>query len=161
MPADTYAGATQIMFVVMCLRQGTHDIKFHSFNCVPGPRIIAVEALAGVDRVRWAMYPGELIKVEIKPDFGWFGLLIAPFIERMYAWFDPRNRWNLYWRPIRPLLWRTAYSDGPDSRPVKTEGLTVSTCIAAGPERGERTTAVSLVGHKSKTRVNPSAHKSF
>jgi hypothetical protein len=33
-------------------------------------------------------------KVEIEPDFGWFGFLVAPFIERMYAWFDTRDSWN-------------------------------------------------------------------
>lgn len=93
-PADTYAGATQMMFVVIRLRQGTHNIKFHSFNCVPGPRIIAVEASAEADRVRWSMYPGELLKVEIQPDFGWFGLLITPLIQKMYAWFDPSDNWN-------------------------------------------------------------------
>ena len=93
-PADTYAGATQIMFVVVGLRQGAHEIKFHAFNCMPRPRIIAVEALAGADRVRWSMYPGELVKLEIQPDFGWFGILVAPFVRKMDAWFDPRDNWN-------------------------------------------------------------------
>ena len=93
-PADTYAGATQILLVVIRLRQGADHIEFHSFNCIPGPKIIATEASMGIDRVKWSMYPGELVKLEIQPDFGWLGLLVAPFIQKMYAWFDPSDNWN-------------------------------------------------------------------
>lgn len=93
-PADTYAGATQMIFVVFRLRQGADNVKFHSFNCMPGPKIVAAAAFVETERVKWSMYPGELVKLEIEPDFGWLGLLITPFIPKMYAWFDPRDNWN-------------------------------------------------------------------
>ena len=37
------------------------------------------------------MYPGKLLKLELEPDFGWLDILIAPFLPKIYAWFD-RNR---------------------------------------------------------------------
>ena len=93
-PADTYAGATQMMFVVIRLRQGADNIRFHSFSCTPGPEVIATEASVEPKRVRWSMYPGELVKLEMGPDLGWLGVLAAPFIRKMYAWVDPNNNRN-------------------------------------------------------------------
>ncbi len=92
---DTYAGASIILFVMIRLRQRINHIKFHAFNCVPGPKIIATEALMRTNRrVKWPMYPGNLITMEMRPDFGWADFLIAPFIGKMYAWFDPSDNWN-------------------------------------------------------------------
>lgn len=93
-PADTYAGASQLMFVMIRLRQGARHIQFHSFSCMPGPRIVAVEAVLETSRVKWPMYPGELARLELQPNFGWLDPLIDPFIPKMYAWFDPDDRWN-------------------------------------------------------------------
>ena len=94
-PADTYAGATQLMFVVARLRQGQRErIKLHAFNCLPGPKIVPVEASVAAKQERWTMYPGQLARIEIQPDFGWLGILIAPFIPKMEARFDPADNWN-------------------------------------------------------------------
>jgi len=94
-PADTYAGATQLMLVVARLRQGQRErITLHSFNCLPGPRIIPVEASVSPKRELWAMYPGELARIEFRPDLGWLGVLISPFLPTMEVWFDPADRWN-------------------------------------------------------------------
>ena len=93
-PNDTYAGASQILFVVVRLRQGERDLKFHAFNCVPGPRIIPTEAVAESNPASWSMYPGSLLRVEIHPDFGWLSFLIQPFVHEIYVWFDPRDHWN-------------------------------------------------------------------
>jgi len=93
-PADTYAGATQMMFVVIRLRQGTDMIEFHSFNCAPGPRILAVQALVQASRVKWAMHSGQLAQLEIRPNFGWFNFLLAPFTQEIRAWVDPDDDWN-------------------------------------------------------------------
>jgi hypothetical protein len=94
-PADTYAGATQLMLIVARLRQGERErIKLHAFNCLPGPKIMAIEASVTTTRTRWTMYPGVLATIELKPDLGWLGVLVAPFLPKMQAWFDPLDDWN-------------------------------------------------------------------
>lgn len=40
------------------------------------------------------MYPGKLLKLELQPDFGWLNILLAPFLPKLYFWFDPSNNWN-------------------------------------------------------------------
>ena len=94
-PSDTYAGATQMMFVVAALRQGVREtIKFHSFNCIPTPKIVQVAVSVPTDREEWRMYPGQLAKLELEPDFGWIDVLIAPFLPKIHAWVDPNDNWN-------------------------------------------------------------------
>jgi hypothetical protein len=93
-PADTYAGATQLMLLVGRLREGAPNITFHSFNCIPDPRIIAIKATPLTGPVEWPMYPGKLVKMEIKPDLGWLNILVAPFIPKISAWFDPADAFN-------------------------------------------------------------------
>jgi hypothetical protein len=94
-PSDTYAGATQMMFIVAALRQGAREpIKFHSFNCAPTPKIILVKVSVPTEREEWPMYPGRLVKLELEPDFGWLGILLSPFLPKIYAWFDPNDKWN-------------------------------------------------------------------
>jgi hypothetical protein len=93
-PADTYAGATQMMFVVIRLRQGADDIEFHSFNCMPGPKIVPAQALVRARRVKWGMHSGQLVQLEIQPNFGWLDFLLAPFMPKMWAWVDPDDNWN-------------------------------------------------------------------
>jgi len=94
-PSDTYAGATQLMFIVARLRQGEREpIKFHSFNCAPGPKILLVSVSVPAQREEWPMYPGKLVKLELQPDFGWLNILIASFLPKLYFWFDPNNNWN-------------------------------------------------------------------
>jgi len=93
-PGDTYAGATQMMFVVIRLRQGADNIEFHSFNCMPGPRIIAAQALVQASRVKWGMHSGQLVQLVIQPNFGWLDFLLAPFTSKMRAWVDPDDSWN-------------------------------------------------------------------
>jgi hypothetical protein len=93
-PADTYAGATQLMLLVGRLREGAPNITFHSFNCIPDPRIIAIEATPLSGPVEWPMYPGKLVKMEMKPDLGILNFLVAPFIPKVYAWFDPADAFN-------------------------------------------------------------------
>jgi hypothetical protein len=73
-PPDTYAGSTQLMLLVGRLRQGAREIKFHSFNCLPGPRMIP--------------------QLEMVPDLGWLNTIAAPFIPKVYGWFDPSDKFN-------------------------------------------------------------------
>jgi hypothetical protein len=93
-PPDTYAGAAQLMMLVGRLREGAAVVSFHSFNCVPDPKIFSIKATPVTGPVTWPMYPGKLVKMEMKPDFGWLNVLIAPFIPRIYGWFDPTDSFN-------------------------------------------------------------------
>ena len=93
-PPDTYAGATQLMLLVGRLRQGAPDITFHSFNCIPDPHIIAIKARRLDEPATWDKYPGNLIKLEMKPDLGWLNVIVAPFVPKIYGWFDPTDAFN-------------------------------------------------------------------
>ncbi len=123
-PADTYAGAAQLMLIVARLRQGERErIGFHSFTCLPGPKIIPIEASVAAKRERWPMYPGELARIEIQPDLGWWlRILIAPFIPKISGWLDPADNWNYvgatfdrYYKGEHILTVRTV-SESPSSR---------------------------------------------
>ena len=92
-PPDTYAGATQLMLLVGRLREAAPNITFHSFNCIPDPKIIAIMATPQ-GSTSWDMYPGILKKMEMKPDLGMLNALVAPFIPKVYAWFDPADAFN-------------------------------------------------------------------
>jgi len=93
-PSDTYAGATQLMLLVGRLRQGAPDITFHSFNCIPDPRIVAIKATRLDESATWSKYPGNLIKLEMKPDLGWLNVIVAPFVPKIYGWFDSSDAFN-------------------------------------------------------------------
>jgi hypothetical protein len=127
-PPDTYAGATQLMLLVGRLRQGAAKITFHSFNCLPDPRIVPIEAIPEKYPVTWPMYPGQLVKLEMKPDFGWLNVVVAPFVPKVYGWFDPTNAFNYvggefsrYYKGRQVLMARTHDSNpvtqGPSSTP--------------------------------------------
>jgi hypothetical protein len=93
-PADTYAGSALLIPLQSRLRQRSKDpVEFHDFACVPGPKVLEVEASAQ-ELTRWAHYPGQTLEVEIKPHFGWIDLVIAPFVPKMHAWFNPTDGWN-------------------------------------------------------------------
>jgi hypothetical protein len=88
-PADTFAGDT----VILPLRRyaaagGRGSLSFHVFNCIPGPKLLKVTATASAP-APWNYYPGNLIQVDVKPDFGWINVVIAPFLPQLRAWFDP------------------------------------------------------------------------
>lgn len=93
-PADSFAGASELMMVVASLRRGIREIKFHAFACVPGPRIFAVEASLPDRSEHWPFYPGDLIRLDMRPDLGALNFILAPFMPTMDAWFDPGENWN-------------------------------------------------------------------
>ena len=93
-PADTFAGDT----VILPLRRfvaagGQGSTSFHVFNCVPGPKVIKVTVSASAP-APWNYYTGDLVRVEVKPDFGWINVVIAPFLPQIRAWFDPGDGWS-------------------------------------------------------------------
>lgn len=90
-PPDTYVGSSQLMLMIGRLRQGARDLSMHTFICYPGPRIVTLKVTPPLSSVTWAMYPGNLVRVELIPDFGWLGVLANPFIPKAYGWFDPAD----------------------------------------------------------------------
>jgi hypothetical protein len=93
-PGDSFAGASELMMVVERLRHGIREIRFHAFACVPGPRIFSVEASLPDRSTHWLLYPGDLVRLDMQPDLGVLNLLIAPFLPKMDAWFNPNDNWN-------------------------------------------------------------------
>ena len=92
---DTYAGASLALPVINALRQGMRrKIRFHAFSCVPGPRVLTVEANVVSSSAHRDSYPGNLVEVEIKPYLGWFSIVASPFLPKFYAWFDPADNWS-------------------------------------------------------------------
>lgn len=93
-PADSFAGASELMMVVASLRQQTHEVRFHAFACVRGPAIFSVEASVPRRAERWPLYAGDLVRLDLRPDLGVLNLLLAPFMPTMDAWFNPADNWN-------------------------------------------------------------------
>jgi hypothetical protein len=90
-PPDSYAGAAVMLPLQKSLRTGSDGpIVMHDFACMPDPRIVKVEAYAQTP-APWSHYPGELVSTNIKPDLGWLGYVIAPFLPEMHAWFSPSD----------------------------------------------------------------------
>ena len=94
-PADTFGGGSQLQFVMAKLREGPRKIDFHGFACIPGPRVFHVTASVPERAERWPFYPGDLIRLDLRPDLGaGLNFLIAPFLPRTEAWFDPHHNWK-------------------------------------------------------------------
>jgi hypothetical protein len=93
-PADSFAGASELMMVVASLRHGMHQINFHAFACVPWPELFSVEASVPAQSEHWQLYPGSLIRLDMRPDLGALNFVMAPFMPTMDAWFDPDDNWN-------------------------------------------------------------------
>ena len=93
-PADSYAGASELMMVVASLRHGMHQVSFHAFACVPWPELFSVEASVPDRSERWPLFPGSLIRLDMRPDLGALSYILAPFMPTMDAWFNPNDNWN-------------------------------------------------------------------
>ncbi len=93
-PADSFAGASGLMMMVAKLRHGNREISFHVFACAPGPEIFSVKASLPDRSEHWLLYPGDLFRLDMRPDLGALNLLIAPFLPTMDAWFNPHDNWN-------------------------------------------------------------------
>jgi hypothetical protein len=91
-PADTFAGASVLIPIqdFISARESGSILKLHVFNCAPTPKLIAVDVKREPGLQVWEHYPpGELEKIDIKPNFGFFTLVLKPFIPKLGAWFDP------------------------------------------------------------------------
>ncbi|HVN29019.1 MAG TPA: hypothetical protein VMT64_11060 [Candidatus Binataceae bacterium] len=89
-PDDTYAGASVLLPIQqMASRRESETLNLHVFNCAPGPKVIAVEVAQESAAHSWSEYPGELEKIDVKPDFGFWTMVIERFIPKLAVWFDP------------------------------------------------------------------------
>jgi hypothetical protein len=88
-PPDTYAGADVLVPVADQFRRGATDLDIHVFDCALGPRILTLHA--DLARAPWSFRPhdGELARADAHPVFGWFNLLLKPFVPTIRMWFDP------------------------------------------------------------------------
>jgi hypothetical protein len=94
-PADTFAGGSQLLMLMAKLRGGRRNIDFHAFACVSGPRVFPVTASVPEGTERWSLYPGALVRLDLRPDLGYgLDLVIGPFLPKTQAWFDPHDNWQ-------------------------------------------------------------------
>jgi hypothetical protein len=92
---DSFGGSAVVLPLQQALAQGTSTpLKLHAFNCIPGPRLIAVEAQLHQPS-HWAHYSGESVEVDIEPDLGWLNAVLAPLLPKLRAWLDPSRGWLL------------------------------------------------------------------
>jgi hypothetical protein len=91
LPDDTYAGASVLLPIqeLVARVDRSRIIQLHVFNCAPTPRLIAVDVKLEAGAHAWPEYPGALEKIDIKANFGFWTVVIQPFIPKLAAWFDP------------------------------------------------------------------------
>jgi len=87
----TYAGASVLLPIQQLVSRGDHSgiLELHVFNCAPTPKLIAVDVKPAARAQAWADYPGELERIDIKPNLGFWTVVVQPFIPKLAAWFDP------------------------------------------------------------------------
>jgi hypothetical protein len=94
-PRDTYAGVTTLIPIEYGLLHGVRSgIRFHVFTCAPKPRVLELDATADLSETQWAAYSGNLVRMRVRPDFGWITLLASPFLPKFYEWFDSSHDWR-------------------------------------------------------------------
>jgi hypothetical protein len=113
-PPDTFAGAAIVIpLKVDLLRGRKNEIVLHDFNCIPGPEILKVRANLQPPS-EWAHFPGEVVRVDIKPDFGWLNFVAALFAPEIHAWFSPSDDWRLVGGKF------TRFYKGPEIIPLRS-----------------------------------------
>jgi len=114
-PDDTYAGASVLLPIQELVARADRDqiMRLHVFNCAPTPKLIAVDVKLEPRAQTWTEYPGELEKIDIKANFGFWTVVIQPFIPKLAAWFDPSQQMLLvgaqlqrYYKGTRIILVR-------------------------------------------------------
>jgi hypothetical protein len=94
-PDNTWAGASVLIPIQQFLRAGNPAMTFplNVFSCASRPRIVAVTVNRDPGSAVWTSYGGEALRVEAQPNFGWLNLMIAAFVPKFHAWFDPHDGW--------------------------------------------------------------------
>lgn len=93
-PEDTWAGASVVIPIQHFLRASDKVLpSLHVFNCAPDPKVFAISLQTDPGTAVWTPYGGQTLRVEVRPDFGWLNVIIASFVPKLHAWFDPANDW--------------------------------------------------------------------
>jgi hypothetical protein len=92
-PEDTWAGASIVIPIRNFLRAGDKGMSrpLHAFSCAPSPKIFAISVNIDPGNAVWTTYGAEAIRVEVRPDFGLLNFVIAAFVPKLHAWFDPND----------------------------------------------------------------------
>lgn len=94
-PADIWAGASVMVPIQDYLRRGGFGtLQTHVFNCAPSPKIFPVKVSIAQAQTNSPMDQPGMVEVDLKPDFGWLNLIMAPFVPHLNAWFDPHHGWE-------------------------------------------------------------------
>ncbi|MDO8434913.1 MAG: hypothetical protein Q7S58_21140 [Candidatus Binatus sp.] len=116
-PPDTWSGASVLIPIQRFLREGVTETQhLHVFNCAPTPKIFAIKVKFDRAAQLWPPYSADAFQVEVRPDFGWINILIAPFVPKLHAWFDPLDDWNFVGSEA------ARFYKGPPIMLVKTRG---------------------------------------
>jgi hypothetical protein len=92
---DSYGGSAIVLPLEQHLaRRSSEPLRLQALNCVPKPRLIAVQARVR-QPARWSHYPRQTVEVDITPDLGWLSAVLSPFLPQLRAWFDPSDSWTL------------------------------------------------------------------
>jgi hypothetical protein len=92
-PDDTWAGASIVIPIQNFLRAGDKGISrpLHAFSCAPTPKIFSISVDIDPGPAIWTTYGALAMRVQVKPDFGLLNLIIAAFVPKLHAWFDPND----------------------------------------------------------------------
>lgn len=94
-PSDTWAGASVLIPIQHFLQNGGEgELRMNVFNCTSKPAIYAVIVSVASQASEWPYSPSDAVQVDVKPHFGWFDALIAPWVPKLNAWFDPATGWG-------------------------------------------------------------------
>jgi hypothetical protein len=139
-PPDTYAGAALVIPLQHQLNESSKGpIELHDFNCIPEPKILKVQAYPK-RFAPWLYYRGNLLQVDIRPDFGWLNFVVAPFVPKIHAWFDPSGAWQFiggeftrYYKGPQIILARVPTIPGAASDPTPREGRPAQQAAESAP----------------------------
>jgi hypothetical protein len=92
-PDDTWAGASIVIPIQNFLRAGDKGISrpLHAFSCAPTPKIFSISVDIDPGPAIWTTYGAEAMRVQVKPDFGLLNFVVAAFVPKLHAWFDPND----------------------------------------------------------------------
>ena len=122
-PDDTWAGASIVIPIQNFLRAGDKGISrpLHAFSCAPTPKIFSISVDIDPGPAIWTTYGAEAMRVQVRPDFGLLDFIVAAFVPKLHAWFDPANGLDFigdeaarYYKGDPIMLVKRPAIDGPD-----------------------------------------------
>ena len=124
-PDDTWAGASIVLPIQNFLRAGDHGVSrpLHAFSCAPTPKIFSISVDIDPGPAVWTTYGKEAIRVQVRPDFGILNVIVAAFVPKLHAWFDPAHDLDFvgdeaarYYKGDPIMLVKRPATDGHDGK---------------------------------------------